>query len=68
MKKTDGFTLVELMVGIVCSALVTGAVITFILMGMSTNRSVLDANADQRNSKIILSMMETATDKGGRFL
>ena len=64
MKKTDGFTLVELMVGIVCSALVTGAIITFMLMGVKTNRSVIDANADQRNAKIVITMMENLASEG----
>lgn len=64
MKKTDGFTLVELMVGIVCSALVTGAIITFMLMGVKTTRSVIDANADQRNAKIVITMMENLASEG----
>ena len=64
MRKTDGFTLIELMVGIVCSALVTGAIITFLLMGMNTNRSVLDANKNQRNAKIIVSMVENLASEG----
>lgn len=64
MKKTDGFTLVELMVGIVCSALVSGAIITFMLMGVRTNRSVLDANSEQRNAKIVITMMENLASEG----
>ena len=64
MRKTDGFTLIELLVGIVCSALVTGAIITFLLMGMNTTRSVLDANADQRNAKIVITMMENLASEG----
>jgi len=64
MRKTDGFTLIELMVGIICSALVTGAIITFMLMGMNTNRSVLDANKNQRNAKIIVSMVENLASEG----
>jgi len=64
MRKTDGFTLIELVVGIVCSALVSGAIISFMLMGVRTNRSVLDANANQRNAKIIVSMVENLASEG----
>jgi len=64
MKKTDGFTLVELMVGILCAALVSGAIITFMLMGVRTSNSVIDANADQRNAKIVITMMENLASEG----
>jgi len=34
------------------------------LMGMNTNRSVLDANKNQRNAKIIVSMVENLASEG----
>ena len=64
MKKDNGFTLIELVVGILCSALVTGAIITFMLMGLSTNKSVVDANVDQQNARIMLTMVENLASEG----
>ena len=64
MKKTDGFTLVELMVGILATTLVSGAIMTFLLMGLKANRATIDANEDQRNAKIMITMMEKLTSEG----
>jgi len=64
MRETDGFTLVELMVGILCAALVSGAIITFMLMGVRTSNYGIDANADQRNAKIVITMMENLASEG----
>ena len=65
MKKTDGFTLVELVVGIFCASLVSGAIITFMLMGLRTNRTVIDSNVEQQNARIIMSMVESLASEGG---
>ena len=64
MKKTDGFTLVELMVGILCAALVSGAIATFMLMGLRTNRTVIDSNVEQQNARIIMTMVESLASEG----
>ena len=64
MKKTDGFTLVELVVGILCTSLVSGAIITFMLMGLRTNRTVIDSNVEQQNARIIMSMVESLASEG----
>ena len=64
MKKTDGFTLIELVVGILATALVSGAIMTFLLMGLKANRATIDANTDQRNAKIMITMMEKLASEG----
>jgi len=64
LKKTDGFSLVELVVGILATALVSGAVMTFMLMGFRTNRAVLDANTNQRNARIVISLLEKLASEG----
>lgn len=64
MKKTDGFTLIELVVGILATTLVSGAIMTFLLMGLKTNRATIDANTDQRNAKIMITMMEKLASEG----
>ena len=64
MKKSDGFTLIELVVGILATALVSGAIMTFLLMGLKANRTTIDANADQRNVKIMITMMEKLASEG----
>lgn len=58
MKKTDGFTLIELLVGILCAALITGAAMSMLLMGARTNRALLDANTDQQNARILMSLID----------
>ena len=64
MKKSDGFTLIELLVGILCAALVTGAAMTLLLMGMRSNRALLDANSEQQTVRIITSMVESLASEG----
>lgn len=65
IKKTDGFTLVELMVGILCAAVVTGAAISVMLMNARINRTVIDANVDQQDTRIITSLVENLASEGG---
>ena len=65
MKKTDGFTLVELVVGILCAAVVTGAAISVMLMNARINRTVIDANVDQQDTRIITSLVENLASEGG---
>ena len=64
MKKSDGFTLIELLVGILCAALVTGAAMTLLLMGMRSNRALLDTNSEQQTVRIITSMVESLASEG----
>lgn len=64
MKKSDGFTLVELLVGILCAAIVTGAAMTLMLMGARSNRALLDANSEQNTARIITTMVETLASEG----
>lgn len=64
MKKTDGFTLIELLVGILCAALITGAAMSMLLMGVRVNRSLGDANTDQQNTRIIMSLIEGLASEG----
>lgn len=64
MRKTDGFTLIELMVGILCAALVTGSAMTLMLMGARSNRALLDANSEQQTARIITSLVESLASEG----
>lgn len=64
MKNSDGFTLIELLVGILCAALVTGAAVTLMLMGVRSNRALLDANSEQQTVRIITSMVESLASEG----
>lgn len=64
MKKTDGFTLIELLVGILCAALITGAAMSMLLMCVRVNRSLGDANTDQQNTRIIMSLIEGLASEG----
>ena len=64
MKKSDGFTLVELLVGILCAAIVTGAAMTLMLMGARSNRALLDANSEQNTARIITTMVESLASEG----
>lgn len=64
MKKTDGFTLLELVVGILCAALITGAAMTLLLMGTRTNRSLMAANSEQQTARIITSLVESLASEG----
>lgn len=64
MKKTDGFTLIELLVGILCAALITGAAMSMLLMGVRVNKSLGDANTDQQNTRIIMSLIEGLASEG----
>lgn len=64
MRKSDGFTLVELLVGILCTAIVTGAAMTLMLMGARTNRALLDANSEQNTARIITTMVDKLASEG----
>lgn len=64
MKKTDGFTLVELVVGILCAAVVTGAAISVMLMNARINRTVIDANVDLQNARIVTTLVERLASEG----
>lgn len=64
MRKSDGFTLVELLVGILCAAIVTGAAMTLMLMGARTNRALLDANSEQTTARIITTMVDKLASEG----
>ena len=64
MKKSDGFTLVELLVGIFCASIVTAAAMTLMLMGARTNRALLDANSEQQTARIITTMVESLASEG----
>lgn len=65
MKKTDGFTLLELIVGILCATLITSAAMSLLLMGARTNRSLVDTNSEQQTARILTSMVESLASEGG---
>lgn len=64
MRKSDGFTLVELLVGILCATLVTGAAMTLLLMGARSNRALFDTTTEQQTARIITTMVESLASEG----
>jgi len=63
-KSTEGFTLIELVVGILCATLITGAAMSLMLMGLRNAQSLTDANTNLQNSRIILTMVEKLASEG----
>lgn len=63
-KSTAGFTLLELVVGILCASLITGAAMSLMLMGLRNAQSLTDANTNLQNSRIILTMVEKLASEG----
>jgi len=62
-KKNQGYTLVELLVGITVGALVTLAATTVILMGLRLNRQSMDTTGKQNTARVLLTSLENlATD------
>ena len=62
-KNNQGYTLVELLVGITVGALVTLAATTVILMGLRLNRQSMDTTGKQNTARVLLTAMENlATD------
>lgn len=59
-----GFTLVELMVAILCGTIVTAAAITIMLLGLRINRSAVDTASDQYDARIVLSVLEDMATEG----
>lgn len=57
-RSTAGFTLVELLVAILCSSVVTLAAMSFLLMGMRMTGESNDTAQRQQTARIILTMVE----------
>ena len=64
-KKDGGFTLVELLVTIACSSLVTLAAMSLLLVSMRVDRSAQDTASRQSDTRIILTMLQNAAGTGG---
>ena len=64
-KKDGGFTLVELLVTIACSSLVTLAAMSLLLVSMRVDRSAQDTAGRQSDTRIILTMLQNAAGTGG---
>ena len=63
-KSTEGFTLIELVVGIFCATLITGAAMSLMLMGLRNTQSLTVANTNLQNARIILTMVEKLASEG----
>lgn len=59
-----GFTLVELMVAILCGTIVTAAAITIMLLGLRINRSAVDTALAQYDARVVLSVLEDLATEG----
>lgn len=59
-----GFTLVEMMVALMCCAVVTMAVVTLTLMGLRMENQAQDVAGRRQNAQIVLSMLENLASEG----
>lgn len=65
LKRQDGFTLVELVVGIACAAMVMAAAAALLLMGARIQRTLRDEAKEQQTVRIVLTMLEDLASEGG---
>lgn len=64
-KKTDaGFTLIELVVTLVCCSIVTLAVMTVLLTGTRIGRAAEKSSGEQQNVRIVLTALENMISDG----
>lgn len=63
-RSTAGFTLVELLVVILCSSIVTVTAMSFLLMGMRMTGESNDTAQRQQTTRIILTMLEDLAGSG----
>lgn len=63
-RSAPGFTLVELLVAILCSSIVTLAAMSFLLMGMRMTGESNDTAQRQQTARIILTMVENLAGSG----
>ncbi len=64
IRKTDGFTLVELLVTILCSSLVMLAAASLMLLGARVEAGTLDNTSDRQTVQIMLTMLEKLAGSG----
>lgn len=64
MKRNDGFTLVELVVAIAASSLVTIAAVSLLLLGARTQKISLDDAGEQQTTRIVMSLLEEMAGRG----
>lgn len=65
LKRQDGFTLVELVVGIACATMVMAAAAALLLMGARIQRTLRDEAKEQQTVRIVLTMLEDLASEGG---
>ena len=64
LKRKDGFTLVELVVGIAAASLVLAAASSLLLMGARIQRTLRDEAQEQQTIRIVLTMLEDLVAEG----
>lgn len=65
MKQSNaGFTLVELLMAVLCTSIVTVAAMSFLLMGMRMTGESNDAAGQQQTARILLTMVENMAGSG----
>lgn len=64
LERKDGFTLVELVVGIACAAMVMAAAAALLLMGARIQRTLRDEAKEQQTVRIVLTMLEDLVTEG----
>jgi len=64
LRNNQGFTLIELVVSIGTAAVVMAAASMLLLMGVRTQRDVLDAAKEQQTARTVLTMLENLASDG----
>jgi len=63
-RSEQGFTLVELLVSMLCTALILGGVLTWLLVGIRIESSAADTMERQNKARVVISVMESMVNTG----
>lgn len=64
VKRKEGFTLVELLVVILCCAIVTAAAMTLLFTGVRVENAAVNTSQEQQNARILLRTLEDLCSSG----
>lgn len=64
LRNNQGFTLIELVTSLAAASIVFGAASMLMLMGVRTQRDVLDAAKEQQTARTVLAMLENLASDG----
>lgn len=63
-RQEEGFTLVELLVSMLCVSIIMVAVMSWLLMGIRVEKSAADTMERQQKTRVVLSLLESMTASG----